>query len=567
MFDLFHRTITAIFDSARKEGRLLCNPDDDQLRALSLQEPEVRATRYGSLAADSEPMSRAAMFTRNTVDTPFDDRERELAESAQRICAQEKLLSIDVQVGDGSEGITARLVLPQRFAHLAYAGRKLFLPTRSENPTYQVLMFFDDAFAGNSQKPLPKKDITIRLAFSNDGRMVKLVRNANYFGEWKKGVFAGEDYRAKQKGEAIFLHAGCRRDTLEATSGELVTSHSLFVALSANGKTSTTCQVLARKGRERSWLIQDDGGTLLRNGRFCGFEPGGLFIKTEGLSPGEQIEAYYACLKPRTFLENVQIDPDGSPDFFNYQRTSNGRAVVERRDFMHAANEINADRVDNLFLITRGPIIPAIARLNHEQAAAFMVLGQAVESSAGDPTRSGKITNEFFYDPFLAGNRAEHANLFYDILQENPQLNCYLLNTGYVGDGMRIHDIRLIDTMGILDSILRGGGHRWKLSERTGLEIPSSLRLIDSILLHPEKLYSRTDFDRLQEEMDQHRAEVIDRYPGLNRKIREEFQNRRAMRRGIPSAAVNGQESPEMTPPPTLARLDGHAGAPATAQP
>ena len=138
--------------------------------------------------------------------------------------------------------------------------------------------------------------------------MVKFARNTNYFGEWKKGVFAGEDYRVKLKGNAIFLHAGCRKDTLETTHGPYMTSYSLFVALSANGKTSTTCKVLARKGRERSWLIQDDGGTLYRDGTFRGFEAGGLFIKTDGLNPGEQIEAYYACLKRQTFLENVYVE-------------------------------------------------------------------------------------------------------------------------------------------------------------------------------------------------------------------------------------------------------------------
>ncbi len=203
--------------------------------------------------------------------------------------AEEEIVSIDVEVGDGAEGITARLIVPRRFAHVAYAGQKLFKPTTTDNPTYQVVMFFDEEFERNKSKPLPQKDITIRLAHAADGRLVKFVRNSNYFGEWKKGVFAGENYRAKLKGDAIFLHAGCRKDTLENRHGAYVTSYSLFVALSANGKTSTTCKVLARKGHERSWLIQDDGGTLCRDGRFRGFEAGGLFIKTDCLNPGEQI--------------------------------------------------------------------------------------------------------------------------------------------------------------------------------------------------------------------------------------------------------------------------------------
>ena len=333
------------------------------------------------------------------------------------------------------EGITARLIVPRRFAHVAYARPKLFKPAATDNPTYQVVMFFDEGYEANKAKPLPEKDITIRLAHAPDGRLVKFVRNSNYFGEWKKGVFAGEDYRAKLHGDAIFLHAGCRKDTLENRHGAYVTSYSLFVALSANGKTSTTCRVLARKGRERSWLIQDDGGTLLRDGRFRGFEAGGLFVKTDCLNPGDQSEAYYACLRKDTFLENVAVTEDGSIDFYDLSRTSNGRAVVERRDFMHTANDINARRIDNLFLITRGNIIPAVAKLTHEQAAAFMVLGQSMESSAGDPTQAGTIKNEFFYDPFIAGDRSEHANLFYDILQAMPRINCYLLNTGGVGEG------------------------------------------------------------------------------------------------------------------------------------
>lgn len=53
----------------------------------------------------------------------------------------------------------------------------------------------------------------------------------------------------------------------------------------------------------------------------------------------------------------------------------------------------------------RGPLIPAISKLTREQAAASMVLGQAMESSAGDPTRAGAIRSEFFYDPFVAGDR------------------------------------------------------------------------------------------------------------------------------------------------------------------
>jgi phosphoenolpyruvate carboxykinase (ATP) len=524
MFDEFQRAAAMIFQTALRQGRLVRNPDSARLRAMSLEEPGVRQTKYGSIFTDSEPMSRAARFTRNNVDDRFGPAEAELLEQAARALADQDLVSIDVQVGDGTEGVTARLLVPRQFVHLAYAGLKLFKPAVADNPTYQAIVFCDEAFRGNKQKPLGQKDITIRLAHAPDGRLVKFVRNSNYFGEWKKAVFAGEDYRAKLHGDALFLHAGCRKDSLENCHGAYVTSFSLFVALSANGKTSTTCRVLARKGHERSWLIQDDGGTLCRDGRFRGFEAGGLFVKTDCLNAGDQREAYYACLRKDTFLENVSVSEDGIIDFFDLSHTSNGRAVIERRDFLHAANDINARRVDNLFLITRGNIIPAVARLTHEQAAAFMVLGQSMESSAGDPALAGTIKNEFFYDPFIAGDRSEHANLFYDLLAGNPAINCYLLNTGGVGEGRSYHDITLTDTMGLIDAILRGYVEDWYLSRATGLMVPRAVRSVDSALMRPEKLFLAADFRERQAALDRHRAEVMDAYPGLDPRIKAVFQ-------------------------------------------
>lgn len=517
MYQCFKDAVRDIYETAHRENRLLKNPSQESLRAYALDEPEVRTTRHGNLVAFSEPTSRAKPFTRSNLDEPFGQAERELLESARRRLSEERLVSIDVAVGDGSEDVTARLIVPKRFAHVAYGGAKLFrqLPSSVGRPTHQVLMFFDQAFEANKEKRLPEKDITIRNALGPDGGLVKIVRNSNYVGEWKKGVFTGEDYRAKLKG-SIFLHAGCRRDILEQADGGYRAVSSLFVALSANGKTSLTSKVLAFKHGEESWLVQDDGGTLNPDGSFDGFEPGGIFVKTEGLSPKDQIECYYGVLRPGSFLENVHVNDDGYPDFFNIERTANGRAVIERRDFMHSHKDIGTPRVDNLFLITRGPTIPALSLLSAEEAVAFMILGQSMESSAGDPTQAGAIKNVFFYDPFVVGDRTAHAARFHEILKANPHIRCYLLNTGGVGEGEHHRDIGLSDTMNMLNACLRGDIVDWAPAPATGLTVPASVRRVDSILFHPEKLYTAAEFTARQQALDARRREVLDRYPGLD---------------------------------------------------
>jgi phosphoenolpyruvate carboxykinase (ATP) len=402
--------------------------------------------------------------------------------------------------------------VPEQFAHVACGGRNLFLPAKGEveKPDYQIVFFADEAFKANKSKPLPQKDITIRLAMLEGGRYVKIVRNGNYIGEFKKGVFAAEDWFAKIKKRGIFLHAGCREDYLQSVHGDYRLSRTLLVALSANGKTTTTCRILARKGKEKSWLIQDDGGTLMPDGSFHGFEAGGVFVKTEGVNPGDQPEIFYGLLKPDTIHENVYVDEDSDFDFYNNEKTSNGRAVVLRRDFMHASPYIDVDRVDNLILITRGPLIPAISKLTREQATALMVLGQAMESSAGDPTQAGKIRSEFFYDPFVAGSLAEHANIFYEIVKGLPHLNYYLINTKGIGEGEQYRDIRLEYTLGIMDSLLRQGLEDW-VDSTTGFKVPKAIRTVDDIYLHPEKLYSKEDFEEKQGELNRFRREALEK--------------------------------------------------------
>jgi phosphoenolpyruvate carboxykinase (ATP) len=508
--ELFVRTANEIRAKAIDEGRLVDNPTSEKLRELVEKQPGVRKTTYGNFVADSEPTSRSAMFTENSVDHSFGQPEQQLLEQCQEVLAEERLISIDRIVGNPDSGTTVRLIVPERFAHIAYGGGNLFVPAREEvkEPTYQIVFFADDAFEANHAKPLPEKDITIRLAMLPAGRYVKIIRNGNYVGEYKKGVFAAEDWAAKSGKGGIFLHAGCREDYLESVHGDYRTVRTLLVALSANGKTTTTSRILASKGNEKSWLIQDDGGTLMTDGSFHGFEAGGLFVKTEGVHPGEQPEIYYGLLKRETVCENVFVDEDGDYDFYNLQRTSNGRAVVLRRDFMHASPYIDVDTIDNLIIITRGPLIPAISKLTHEQAVAMMVLGQAMESSAGDPTKAGTIRSEFFYDPFVAGDLAEHANTFYEIISNLPHINFYLLNTGGIGEGEHYRDIRLEHTMGILDSLLRGGLEDWKESP-AGFQVPAAIRVVDDIYLHPEKLYSTADFEEKQQELDEIRYQAV----------------------------------------------------------
>ena len=65
----FPRTVERIRQRAAREGRLLDNPSDDELRPIVEKEPGVKTTKYGNMVAQSEPTTIQGYFSAR--DIPF----------------------------------------------------------------------------------------------------------------------------------------------------------------------------------------------------------------------------------------------------------------------------------------------------------------------------------------------------------------------------------------------------------------------------------------------------------------------------------------------------------------
>ena len=77
--------------------------------------------------------------------------------------------------------------------------------------------------------------------------------------------------------------------------------------------------------------------------------------------------------------------------------------------------------------------------------------------------------------------------------------------------------------MGILDSLLRGGLEDWRDSP-TGFQTPAAVRVVDDIYVHPEKLYSSSEFEEKQRELDNIRYKAVTELGGnLHANIRSVF--------------------------------------------
>ncbi|MBW2631183.1 MAG: phosphoenolpyruvate carboxykinase [Deltaproteobacteria bacterium] len=444
MGNYFKEASEKIYCDAKKDGRLIEGKTLDEYKEIAIQQEGVIQTNLGSVAADSEPMSRSAPHTRNNVDTPFGEEEETLATQAIECLSQEKLVCLDTIVGDGRDGVTARFIMPDAYAQIAYGVKLLFEDTPAarvvENPTYTIIFFSDDAFEPNKFKKLIDKDVAIRLWMGDKrGDQIKICRNSTYVGEAKKGIFQFESWRVKEIDKlGVFLHSGARVDhlwiyDLETERPELQERVAGVSGLTATGKTTTLCRKLAKLPKETSEMIGDDGGTLGFDGSYAAFEQGGLYIKTEGLDES-QPEILRAVLSPDTFLENVAISRyPYIPDFKDVSKTGNGRAVIRRDNIGLASKSLRVDRIDYIFILTRNPLANVIARLTPEQATMQFIYGESIESTGGDPDQAGKFKRVFFLDPFITGDRLEHTKLFYNIIKKN-RIRCYLANTGTIGE-------------------------------------------------------------------------------------------------------------------------------------
>ncbi len=444
MGNYFKKAAVEIYRAAKREKRLIEGKTLGELKEIALQQEGVIQTNLGSVAADSEPMSRSAPHTRNSIDHPFGEDEERLALQAVEYLKEDRIISLDTIIGDGRDGVTARFIMPEQFAQIAYGVKLLFEDTPAagvvDEPTYTIVFFTDEAFEQNKFRKLLEKDVTVCLWMGEKrGEQVKICRNTTYLGEAKKGIFQFESWRVKViDRQGIFLHLGARRDhlwiyDLEAERPELQERITGVSGLTATGKTTTLCRKLAKLPRETSEMIGDDGGTLGYDGSYAAFEMGGVYIKTEGLDK-EQPEILRAALSADTYLENVAISRyPYMPDFMDTSKTGNGRAVIRRDNLGLASKGLRADRVDYIVMLTRNPLANVISKMTPEQATMQFIYGESIESTGGNPDEAGTFKRVVFLDPFLTGDRLEHALLFYDIIKRN-RIKCYLANTGSMGE-------------------------------------------------------------------------------------------------------------------------------------
>ena len=208
-------------------------------------------------------------------------------------------------------------------------------------------------------------------------------------------------------------------------------------------------------------------------------------------------------------------------DFNDSSITSNGRAMVKRSDVAFTDDDIDLPEVHNIVFITRrNDVVPPIARLNPEFGAAAFMLGESIETSAGDPTMAGRAIRVVGTNPFIVGSESEEGNIFLSILKRNQNIRCYMMNTGRVGatEGSAGENITVRDSVKIVEMIARDQ-IKWKQDSFCGYEVPEEVAGMDHQRFELENFYQPSEINYLKESLRKERIEWLERFDELDSSI------------------------------------------------
>ncbi len=489
------------------------NPTPEELRKFTEEMPETRLSGYDNTNTQTQVLSRSAASTfvvdrASSGKTMSREEYDRIAAQQDAYIAEHDMIQIDGYIGnDPQMRSAARLLMEKRYANIAGMQQKLYFERSDGVGEPEVQVIYTPGLVAEGYPD----DRCIAVDLDNN---VTRVLNSDYFGESKKGGLRMWNNIVYEKG-GLALHSGLK--VIPTAHGDKVF---MILGLSGTGKTTTTFTT-----QNGSKPIQDDFVGLMPGGHAYGTE-NGCFAKTFGLDPDFEPSIHGAVVKPTAYLENVYMTDDGEVDFFNEHYTKNGRAVFEMADLLSFEDARNVGTVDYLLILNRNEnIIPSVARLNSEQAAAYFMLGETTGTAAGGAAEEGRFLRVPGTNPFFPLPHGLQGNRMLELLASHP-IETYLLNTGRVGgkDGDdRSKKVKIPHTSACVKGIAEQT-ITWDDDADFGYQVASAVPdFDDDELLQPRRLYERQgridEYDGIVERLKGERVAHLQEFPELSEEI------------------------------------------------
>ena len=494
------------------------NPTQDEMREWTLEfMPRIAETEFGNLNYTADVCARLAgstFFVCEEPDNPQNKISRaeftEWADLQDAYIADKEMILVEGYIGPDEDFRTGcRVLIEKTQANIPAMQQQLYFPKDSGWAAEMTVIYTPGLRA-----PGKPDDRLILVDLDN---YVTRVFGSDYFGESKMGGLRMWNHLVYQRG-GLALHSGLK--VFPDVEGEEVSV--LILGLSGTGKTTTTFRV-----QLGSLPVQDDFNALMPGGVVRTTEAG-CFAKTFGLDPDDEPTIYHGTAAKDAWLENTFVDTDGTVDFFDDSHTRNGRSTFPLSGIRHRDPSGVPPATVMLLLNRNENIIPAVARLRRDQAAAYFMLGETKGTSAGGAAEAGKNLRVPGTNPFFFDNDALQGNRLLELLDTMPEFDVYLMNTGAVGGGEGTPDakkVKIPHSSAVLEAII-SKTITWETDPDFGYEVATAIPgFEDHELLRPRLLYERQgrmdEYHAIVEQLTTERRAYLRSYPGLASEIVE----------------------------------------------
>jgi phosphoenolpyruvate carboxykinase (ATP) len=316
----------------------------------------------------------------------------------------------------------------------------------------------------------------------NFTRKIILIGGSAYTGEMKKGIFGVLNFILPHEHQVLSMHCSAN----EGKNGDVA----LFFGLSGTGKTTLSADP------DRALIGDDEHGWA--NGSVFNFE-GGCYAKCIDLS-AEKEPQIYAAIKPGTLLENTKFHPGTDKvDYADASITENTRAAYPINYITNAKEPSYGGQPKNIFFLTcdASGILPPISKLTKSQAMYHFISGYTAKVAGTEVgvTEPQTTFSACFGRVFLPLHPARYAELLGKKLEADPNVNVWLVNTGWSGGSYGVGSrMKLGYTRSMITAALNGDldDVAYEAHPVFGVHMPLTVPNVPSEILSPRNTWENT---------------------------------------------------------------------------